>query len=351
MINCRSAALIAVASMAAMNSHAGEVKTDGADLIINTKSGLSIETVDGDYSFEIGGRLMYDYDNTETDSVTTKDDFGIRRARMYFKGDIKDWAYKVQFNVGNGNGGEEEDLYVRYNGFGKKAKITVGHQKEHFGFEQMTSSNDLNILERNALTEAYTPARNYGVQVEGSQHRLFYALGVFQDDDNNDNTAITGRVVYNPIKTADSVVHLGAAYSDRSSNGEMLGLEFVATKGPFAIQSEYFDTELNGVDGEGYYLHLGWIITGETRPYKNDRFKRVKPESSKGAWEITVRYVDGDGKFSDEGLGTTDASAVTIGLNYYLNKHVRFGVSYSDAEDNVTGISGNEFRTRLQLNF
>lgn len=348
---CRLLATSVITSMFALTAHAGAVTTDGADLIINTKSGLSIETVDGDYSFEIGGRLMYDYDYTETNDVNTKDDFGIRRARMYFKGDVKDWAYKVQFNVGNGNGGEEEDLYVRYNGFGKKAKITVGHQKEHFGFEQMTSSNDLDILERNALTEAYTPARNYGVQVEGSQENLFYALGVFQDDDANDNTAITGRVVYNPIKTSDSVVHLGAAYSDRSSTGEMLGLEFVATKGPFLIQSEYFDTELDGVEGEGYYVHFGWILTGETRPYKNDRFKRVKPAGKKGAWEIGVRYVDGDGKYSDEGLGTTDGTSYAIGLNYYLNKHLRLGVSYSDSEDNVTGDTGKEIRTRLQFNF
>lgn len=351
MTKCRSAALLAVTSLLAMNTYAGVVTTDGSDLVIKTKSGLSIETLDGDYSFEIGGRLMYDYDNTETNGVTTRDDFGIRRARMYFKGDIKDWGYKLQFNVGNGNGGEEEDLYIRYNGFGKKAKITAGHQKEHFGFEQMTSSNDLNILERNALTEAYTPARNYGVQLEGSSENLFYALGVFQDDDADDQTAVTGRIVYNPIKTTDSVVHLGAAYSDRSSNGEMLGLEFVATKGPFMLQSEYFDTELDGVEGEGYYVHLGWILTGETRPYKNDRFKRVKPAGDKGAWEIAVRYVDGDGKYSDEGLGTTDGTSYGIGLNYYLNKHVRLGISYNDSEDNLTGNTGNELRTRLQLNF
>ena len=79
-------------------------------------------------------------------------------------------------------------------------------------------------------------------------------------------------------------------------------------------------------------------------------FKRVKPSSPKGAWEVVARFEDGDGKYSDVGLATTDGEQTTLGLNYYANSNVRLGVSYMDGEE-ANGTSGDEVRARLQYAF
>jgi len=347
----RSAALFACVSIFSVSAQTGEVTTDGADLVINTKGGLSVKTKDGDYSVKLGGRLMYDYDYTETNNVTTRDELGIRRARLFVSGNAKDWAYKLQFNIGNGNGGEPEDLYVRYKGFGKKAVVTIGKQNEPFGLEQLVSSKDISILERNALSEAFAPGRNEGVLLTGKSGDITYAAGVFQDDGSNNDTAFTGRVTYNPIKTDSGIVHLGAAYTNRSSGVSRTGLELAASNGPFHFQSEYVTAEDGSIDSDVFYVQAGWVITGESRPYKGGIFKRVKPGGDKGALEVAIRYVDGDGKYSDEGLGTTDGSSYGIGLNYYMTNNVKFGLSYNDSEDNVSGDTGNEIRGRVQFTF
>jgi len=125
--------------------------------------------------------------------------------------------------------------------------------------------------------------------------------------------------------------------------------------GPFHAQAEYFDSEEGQVDVDGYYVQLGWIITGESRPYKAGAFKRVKPASPKGAWEVVARFEDGDGKYSDVGLATTtggktDGKQTTLGVNYYANKNVRLGMSYMDGEE-ANGASGDEVRARLQYAF
>ena len=94
-----------------------------------------------------------------------------------------------------------------------------------------------------------------------------------------------------------------------------------------------------------------YIFTGESRPYKGGIFKRVEPKGKRGAWEGLVRYEDGDGNYSDIELGRTDASAVTVGLNYYPHKNVKIGINYTDGEDNLSDDQGYEFRVRFQLTF
>jgi phosphate-selective porin OprO/OprP len=328
---------------------AGVVTTDGDDIVVNIKGPIEIKTSDGNYSAKLGGRIQWDYNYAELNGVADEDDFSIRRARLYLSGNVNDWSYKMQFNVGNNNGGTPEDLYIRYNGWGKQAVVTVGNQKEPFGLEQLESSKDISYLERSAVTEAYAPGRQEGILFSGQRGGITYALGVFEDDGANDGTAVTGRVTYAPIKSADQVLHFGVAHSNRDEDTDITGLEVAYARGPYHIQSEFISSEENDASREGLYVQAGWIITGETRPYKNGIFKRVKPGNSSGAWEVVVRYEDGDGAYSDEELGSTDATSYGMGVNYYLNSFIRIGATYTDAKDNITDDGGSEFRARLQI--
>lgn len=328
---------------------ASDLSTDGSDLIINVKGPIELKTSDGEFSAKIGGRLMWDYNYAELNGEADEDDFSVRRARLYLSGNVSDWSYKIQFNVGNNNGGTPEDLYIQYNGWGKKAVLTVGKQNEPFGLEQLESSKDISFLERSAISEAYAPGRQNGLLFSGQQGDMTYALGVFEDDSNGDGSAITGRLSYSPIHSSDEVLHLGLAYSNRAADVDMTGLEFAYSNGPYHLQSEYVSSNNMNVSAQGIYVQAGWIITGETRPYKGGIFKRVKPAGTKGAWEVVLRYEDGDGAYSDQELGLTDATSYGIGLNYYMNNTIRIGVTYTDAEDKLSDDTGSEFRARLQI--
>ncbi|TQV78704.1 ATPase [Exilibacterium tricleocarpae] len=338
---------------------AGTVTTDGPDIVISTKPGLSVKTADDKYSFGIGGRIMWDYNRAELNGEADENELSVRRARLAFTGSAGDWSFKSQFNLGEdgSDAGDVEDLYLRYNGWGKAAKLTIGRQREPFGLEQLTSSNDISVLERSAITEAYAPPRTSGVQLSGALGKsLYYGVGVFEGDGEEDRSAdkvnVTGRVAFAPLVDKGRLVHLGAAASTRL-NIDVVGLEFAAVYDAFHFQSEWQQGDVDSIDEklDGYYLQAGWIITGESRPYKDGKFKRVKPNGSAGAWEVVFRYEDGDGNFSDIELGNVDAEAYTLGLNWYYNNNVRFGVNYTDGESNNFDNDGEEFRIRAQFVF
>ena len=346
----KSALVLAVASITASVANAGTVTTDGADIVIKTKGGFEAKTADGKYSFKTGGRIQWDYDDTDGKDS----DMDIRRARIFFSGTANDWAYKSQFNVdnGDGDGGTVEDLYIRYTGWGKMVNLTVGKQKEPFGLEEQISSKDITALERSAMTEAYVPGRGVGIQLHGKGSNWTYGIGAFESEDTAEDIAITGRVTFAPIKSGKTVVHLGAGVTNRGAaesddEFEAFNVEAAMAAGPVHAQIEYFDGEDGDQTIDGFYVQGGWIITGESRPYKDGKFKKVKGKSDIGAWEVYLRYEDGHGKFSDIGLSTDDGEQATYGVNWYANNNVRVGVSYMDGETDDT--DGDELRARLQF--
>ena len=79
----------------------------------------------------------------------------------------------------------------------------------------------------------------------------------------------------------------------RADESDAYNLELAGVMGPFHAQAEYFDGESGGVDADGYYLQFGWVITGEMRPYKEGKFKKVKPANKSGAWEVVLRIEEG----------------------------------------------------------
>lgn len=353
--------LIAATTIVATNAHAGTVTSAGKDLVISTDGGVKIHTTDKTASFQLGGRLQWDYDSTDSDTGRSTD-LDVRRARIYVKGTLQDWAYKVQFNIAeNGDsGGDAEDLYLRYTGWGKQAYLTIGKQKEPFGFNQLNSSKDISLLERDPITEQLTEGRNAGVQLSGKGQNWTYGVGVFEAEgdggDDFDNIALTGRVSYNPVNTDDSIVHVGAAFSTRDADSsandvDRFGLEVAGTMGSLHAQAEYIAGEWGDDNLNGYYVQVGYIITGEKRPYKDGVFKRVKPAKESGAWEVVARVSEGDGRYSDVGAGSGDGSQVSIGANWYATNAIRFGVSYMDGENDDTGVDGDEFRVRAQIAF
>ncbi|NND00033.1 MAG: ATPase [Gammaproteobacteria bacterium] len=326
------------------------VPNANAEVQVSTKGGLQVTS--GEYEFKFGGRIMYDYNKSEKNGVTDEDGFDLRRGRVYASGKIGgNWSFKTQFNV---DGGGAEDLYLRYAGWGKAANVTIGKQKVPFGLEALISSKDISVLERSAITELYSIGRAESIQLHGDLGvNSTYAVSAFAQDQegtDDDEIGFAARYTIAPINTDTSLVHLGLAYRD-IADSDAFGVELAAASGSFHIQAEYADGDFAAESLSGYYVQAGYIFTGESRPYKSGVFKRVSPSSSSGAWEAVVRYEDGDGNHSDIELGRTDASAYTVGLNWYAHKNVKLGVNYTDGDDKLDDDDGSEFRVRFQLTF
>lgn len=350
------------------------------------KAGGGFKVKTDDVSIKVGGRLMYDIDWFDDEAFSgntgSGSDSELRRARLYVSGEFGNWKAKVQGDFKDNGSTKLADAYLQYNGWDDLA-LTLGKHKEPFGLEEQTSSKDITAIERTMSINALAPGRNYGVSLGSASNEFTWQFGLFDHGDEGGNiaTGITGRMTFAPIISKDEVLHLGAGfrqsrlagnvYSDgdqrlevhtadeKIGSGTIMGesinaynLELAYASGPFHMQAEYFDGEVDGggwtadTDIDGYYAQFGYVLTGESRPYSKGKFKRVTPKGSAGAWEVF-------GRLSHYAPGSDEADAYTLGLNYYANKAVRISVNYINGDMNEGGVNkdGNALALRFQYVF
>lgn len=382
------------------NALNAKIKPQKEPLKISTKGGLKITSGDGDFKFQIGGRLMVDAAFYDQDKVDLGDGTKLRRARLYAKGVLfKDWKFKTQYDFAD-NEVSVKDAYIRYTGF-KPTTITIGQYKEPFSLEELTSSRYSTFMER-ALPNAFVPGRNIGVGLHTYGKQWTLAGGLFGEgagdehfEGENEGWGTTGRVTFAPVNESNQVVHLGAAVSYRTPNGDnifsidsrpesdvtdvklvdtgdltmvdnylLYGAESALVWGPVSLQGEYMQMEINRDGGmpdatlDGWYAYISWFLTGESRAYEfeDGEFARVKPmhnvgKGGFGAWELAARYSMID---LDDGLLNGGAEDnLTLGVNWYVNPHVRFMANYIhvNTNSNAGNDDPNIVQFRGQLDF
>lgn len=283
---------------------------------------------------------------------------------------------------GAGVHGQWIDNFIRYSN--KEAgDFRVGQFKTPVGWEETISSSATTFLERALPVQATNMGRRIGLDwtYTGIPNWLLYA-GYFSGGDlggDNDGHGPAARVVWNPFnrqpgagsREESNVLHLGIAASsedrDTTTDGrgvvsnpaarfrakpeasltgtrlvdsgnlsfpgsiDRLGLEGAWIHGPLLVQGEYltFNADPKGkpsYSGNGYYLQGSWVLTGESRPYKNGSIGNVRPVNDFGAFEVALRYSELD--LNDAPVLGGKQSDWTIGANWYLGQHLKFQANY-----------------------
>lgn len=372
------------------------------DFRVYWKEGLNFDSQDGNFKLKIGGRLQNDWFWSSEDSAIKsnvgeqEDGVEFRRARIYFSGLIYDNVeYKLQFDFEGGTA-HFKDAYLALTDF-PLGTLQMGHFKEPFSLEELTSSKYITFLER-ALPNVFAPSRNTGFMLHhvASDERMTAAVGLFRDtDDYGDSTDdggynVTGRITALPIyeNKGASLLHLGAAYSYRnpddslqyhqrpeahladyfvdtgiftSDQVDLLDLEAAWVNGPLSVQGEYMRADADIMGGsdvmfDGYYVQASYFLTGEHRNYKTSEaaFSRIKPRKNYsykggcGAWEVATRYSELD--LNDGGINGGELDNITAGLNWYLNPNTRIMWDYVHADKDRIG-QADMFMMRLQFDF
>jgi hypothetical protein len=183
--------------------------------------GFFIESADGAFSLETQARVQFRWSYTvaveeDPDTMEERKDydslFAVQRGRLTFGGHAftKDLAYKLQADFGRGSVALK-DYYVDYRIAGD-ALVRFGQYKRPFSRQQITSSGNLELVDR-AITDAeYKGGRDAGVMVHNNYEKspeLEWAVGLFNGTGENVvpgrtmgapdsfNPALVGRIGYN----------------------------------------------------------------------------------------------------------------------------------------------------------
>ncbi len=315
-----------------------------------------------DFTFVTGGE-----DSEAALGTTFRDGGEIRRARLGVEGAFtSEVKYKFEMDFAGGTAAPPDAYLQLAAGYGN---WRIGHLKEPFSLEEQTSSRFITFLERNAVSEAFAPARNLGLMLMDGNDSMTWAAGVFRDADKTGKTTneaygVTGRFVYRPWYEEDGrrMLHLAVAASMRNPDGPvafdaspevhlglpdfasvsvldadqivLLGFEAAAQHGPFHGQFEYQTAQVSAPSGspepsfDGMTLQAGWFMTGESRGYKTEAgaWDRVKTASNAfsdgglGAWELAARFSTLD---LTEAGAADQLNSLGLAVNWYLNDYTR----------------------------
>ncbi|MCH8313691.1 MAG: hypothetical protein IID17_11975 [Nitrospinae bacterium] len=382
---------------------------DPNEMRVYFKNGLRFDSRDKRFKYQIGGRIQADVNFFDPDSrfkssiENTANGAEFRRARFFISGLLYNRVkFKAQYDfVGQTS---FSDVYIGLIGIPIIGNITVGHFKEPFSLEDLTSSKYITFLER-SLPSAFTPGRNLGIAIHDVLYdgRATWAMGYFRptpsappriqsEDGGSFSTRLTGVPVQR--KNGRQLVHLGFGYSFRTSDDKLsFSSKPESNQGPvtvdtgdigsedvhqfnfeaavviymFRVQGEYTLVKvkqfsgLPDIDYHGSYVMVSYFLTGENQNYSKGFFGRITPRRNFmenggwGAFEAALRFSTIDLNDGSAGKIGGKENNYTAALNWYLNAHTRVMFNYVRAH--VYGAPAvnrghlNIFALRFQMDF
>ena len=376
----------------------------------------------GDFTFKPRGVIEADFAAFEerAGGYDFNDGTAFRRARIGLEGTaLKVFNYRIEVDFA-GNQVGITDAYLQYAGI-SKLLLTLGQHKAPFGLESNNSDNYNVFLERGMFTNAFgnagaerriglsaayapTETLNLAVGVFGDNESITRSTGAPVTDSPDESLGLNARVAWEPVFEKGRILHLGASgyyrtnvksgdaadavrLSDRPNirvdNGNIAdtgiipgveslryaGAEAAGIFGPLSVAGEYGRLWLDrpglaDPSFDGFYVYATYFLTGETRPFRNGNFDRVKPrrtlgKDGLGAFELAVRYDRLD--LSETPVlarAGNRAESLTLGLNWYFNPYakmlfnwVRFSGTNTPLDPIGSRTEGDALGARLHVDF
>lgn len=358
---------------------------------VETKGGIKVTSADGNFEASLGGRIHFDAYAFDEDLVSTTGTTDFRRARLTLAGKAFGWEYKMEQDFTGGTTTEGfRDVFIARKAFG--GKLTIGHFKPYRSMEELTSSNEITMMERPfaSATGIYNGrqfAQGVGYLKAGDNYTVGATVFNLRSaaSPRNEGVGAAGRVTYAPINNDNSTLHFGVSASTENANEgsanlvasavyagrrgpsqtiatttgasgdsvDTIGLEAAGAFGPLYFQSEYanatYNQPINGSqDVETFYVMGSWMLTGEHKAYKPGTGVFGAPKlGAEGAWELTARY----DTIENKDVANLEASSTTLGVNYYFNPNVRLMFNYTQGDNEFNGDDTGQYAVRTQFTF
>ena len=356
---------------------------------VETKGGIKVTSPDRKFEASIGGRMHFDAYAFDRDVVATTGTSEFRRARLTLAGKALGWDYKIEQDFAAGTNLEGlRDAHISTALWGGRA--TIGHFKPYRSMEELTSSNEIPMMERTfASSSGLFNGRQYqqGVGYQRSADNYTAGFTVFNlrspAGPRNEGMGAAGRVTWAPINNDNDTLHFGtwgslenanqgsadlsavANYAGRRGPVQTIatttgasrnqvtsyGLEAAGAFGPLFFQGEYVNATFGQPLGRDqdvvtWYLQGSWLINGGHRGYKSATGVFAAPRvTDKGLWELAARY----DTIENRDIANRRATYVILGVNYYVNANLRFMFNYTQGDNSVTGDETGQYALRTQF--
>ena len=356
---------------------------------VETKGGIKVTSPDRKFEASIGGRMHFDAYAFDRDVVATTGTSEFRRARLTLAGKALGWDYKIEQDFAAGTNLEGlRDAHISTALWGGRA--TIGHFKPYRSMEELTSSNEIPMMERTfASSSGLFNGRQYqqGVGYQRSADNYTAGFTVFNlrspAGPRNEGMGAAGRVTWAPINNDNDTLHFGtwgslenanqgsadlsavANYAGRRGPVQTIatttgasrnqvtsyGLEAAGAFGPLFFQGEYVNATFGQPLGRDqdvvtWYLQGSWLINGGHRGYKSATGVFAAPRvTDKGLWDLAARY----DTIENRDIANRRATDVILGVNYYVNANLRFMFNYTLGDNEVSGDKTRQYALRTQF--
>ena len=313
-------------------------------------SGFGWVSEDGKNEVNLTGRLHYDarvFDNNfgtyvDRDSSAMGDRFTARRARLGVSGVFnKDFTYEMVANLTGTNANATNSTsstsfvdtawlnYLTSSAF----QVRVGKFKQPFGLETLTSSNNIDFMER-SYQDQIAPGKQLGVMLHGDINpNTVYAISAYQKD--FDPASSSGSLA--PQMAARLATNLAKVFG--ANDNVLFHVGVAGTVGRYQVVPTTSSQSGNNIETKGAFVSFSDENSGLRNVFRN-RIYGTTPCSTTAATACTYG-----------GYGLAASEAATISKNMF---GLEFAAAYSgtkfQAEYSKSAFSANS-RTSNTANY
>jgi len=336
--------------------------------VVGYNKGFFIQSADEKFRMVVGGYIQGLFEGRVVENGNDTDTIRVRRARLKWSGHMftKKAQYALEYDFSSS---KLLDGFLQLT-HSDPLKFRVGQYYVPFNLEGVTSSSNLQFVDRSILQAAFGIAdeREPGTGFNGSlmDKKVEYDVGLFNGEglnttNSNNEFRYAGRVVYNVAG------HHGTEFSDTKQSEEpnmaiAVGGMFNDTQDiPSGATAPIGEKKVGSFTGDvaakyrGLGFHTGFLyqhINPDTGASVDDKGWLAQigyfviPKHLEVAGRVAQLYAE----------STKDKGEYTFGLNYFIHSghQMKFQFDYSAlTEDNGVSATDNrlDHRVRAQLQF